>query len=303
MTVVSFNNNNTWTPTFSGIVQVEAWGAGGGGGSTSLSTSAGGGGGGGAYARMNLFVVAGQVYNIQAPPGGANGGLNANGTAGGASFFGFNAGTNGYSVLVRAAGGGAGIRTNAAGAAGTVANSNGTVAFVAGNGAPGVNATGIGGGGGAGGGNQAKGANASGATGGTGANGGGAGGTGGASGANGTAGSDPGGGGGGGGNNVGTARYGGAGGKGTVQITYDDTSVISGKVTIGGANLAGAKVIVIATDDNDANNAYVHSVQTSNAQGNWNAAIPAAKVVHSVVQHNNIAGQYTTNGAPFVVST
>ena len=303
MTVVSFNNNNTWTPTFSGIVKVEAWGAGGGGGSTGLSTSAGGGGGGGAYARRNLFVVAGQTYNIQAAPGGANGGANGNGVAGGASFFGFNAGTNGWSVIVRAAGGGGGVRTNAAGVAGTVANSNGTIAYKGGNAAAGVNATGIGGGGGAGGGNAAAGAAGSGATGGLGANGGGSGGTGGASATNGTAGSEPGGGGGGGGNNTGVAKFGGAGGKGTVQITYDDTSVISGKVTIGGANLAGAKVIVIATDDNNANNAYVHSVITSNANGNWNAAIPAAKVVHSVVQHNNIAGQYTTNGAPFVVST
>lgn len=297
---ITYNNNNNWTAPNNDVVKVEVWGAGGGGGSTSSSTSAGGGGGGGAYARANIQVVAGRVYNIIAPAGGANGGANANGTAGGNSIFRWN-NTNNWTIYVQGGGGRGGVRTNAAGAGGTVANSYGDISFAGGSGAAGVNATGIGGGGGAGAGNANVGAAGSGQTGGTGANEGGNGATGGSSGANATNNATaPGGGGGGGGNNTGTASYGSPGKNGYVKISFADNATVSGKVTTGGANQADARVFVITSTDNNAANSSLVTVATSNAEGNWTATVPSGRVITAAVQHNNATAKYTAKAAPFL---
>jgi len=299
---ISFNNNNTWTAPNNDIVMVECWGAGGGGGSTTSASIASGGGGGGAYARANVQVVAGRTYSIQAPPGGANGAANANGVSGVYSQFAWN-NTNNWTTYVRAAGGLFGRATTTRGAGGTVANSFGDIAFAGGVGANGVNATGIGGGGGAAAGNANAGAAASGATGGTGANGGGNGATGGASGANATDNAEaPGGGGAGAGNNTGTGRWGSPGKNGTVKITFNDNATISGKVTTVGANQADARVMVIASTDNNAANSFLVGVATANAEGNWTMTVPSAKVISAVAQHNNATAQYTSKAAPFVAS-
>jgi hypothetical protein len=248
----------------------------------------------------NIEVVKGKVYRIYAPPGGANGASNANGVAGGAARFTIDNGANGLMNLVQGAGGGAGVRTNAAGPAGTVANSIGNIAFAGGNGAAGVTATGVGGGGGAGAGNIAKGANASGVTGGAAANNGGKGGNGGAAGANAAEnGAPPGGGGGGSGNGT---KLGLAGGLGWVTITYNDAVTVSGKVTIGGANLADARVIVVSSDDNNAANTVIAEVVTANAQGNWSATVSANKKVAAFAQHNNATAQYTSNAQPLIAT-
>jgi hypothetical protein len=299
---ISFNNNNTWTAPNNDIVMVECWGAGGGGGSTNLAANASGGGGGGAYARANIQVVAGRVYTIQAPPGGANGTANANGTAGVLSQFAWN-NTNNWTYYLRAAGGLGGRNNNAGGAGGTVANSFGDICFAGGAGAAGVAATGVGGGGGAGAGNANAGAAASGATPGAAANGGGKGANGGASGANATDNATaPGGGGGGSGNNTGTQRYGSSGKNGTVIITFADNATASGKVTLSGANLADARVMVMASTDNNAANSFLVGVATANAQGNWTMTVPSGKVISAVAQHNNATARYTSKATPFVAS-
>jgi hypothetical protein len=297
MATITYNNANNWTCPASQTVMVECWGSGGGGASGAATVPAGGGGGG-SYARSNIAVVKGQVYRIYAPAGGANGASNANGAAGGATRFTIDNGANGLMNLVQAAGGGGGVRTNAAGPAGTVANSIGNIAYAGGNAAAGVNATGIGGGGGAGGGNAAAGANASGVTGGAAANGGGKGGNGGAAGADAAeAGAAPGAGGGGSGNGT---KLGKAGGVANVTITYNDAVTVSGKVTIGGANLADARVIVVSSDDNNAANTFFADVATSNAQGNWSATVSANKKIAAFAQHNNATAQYTSNAQPLI---
>jgi hypothetical protein len=113
---------------------------------------------------------------------------------------------------------------------------------------------------------------------------------------NGTA---PGGGGGGSGNGT---QLGKAGGAGQVTITYNEAVTVSGKVTIAGANLASARVLVMASDDNNAANSVLADVVTTDAQGNWTATVPGNKIIHAAVQHNNATAQYRTNSIPFMVS-
>lgn len=302
MTVIAYNNNNNWTAPATGIVMVECWGSGGGAGANNVANAAGGGGGG-AYARGNVYVEKGKTYLIIAPPGGNNSANNGNGTAGADSYFGLNCGTANAMRLVQADGGNNGRGNGAAGIPGTVAASVGNLAFAGGNGAAGVAVTGIGGGGGAGGGDIAKGANAVNNLGGEGANNGGAGGNGGGPGENGENGSFPGGGGGGAGNlNGGPARSGGNGGRGQVVITYNESVAISGKVTVGGANLPNARVLVVASDDTNAANSVLADVVTANAEGVWSATASANKVLHAVVQHNNATAQYAAKSCPFIPS-
>lgn len=290
-----------WTAPNNDIVMIECWGGGGGGGSTNLANNAAGGGAGGVYARSNVQVVAGKTYAYQIGAGGANGGANANGLVGGVTQITI---VNGANVItsVTAQGGAGGTRNNAGGIS-TEAQSRGEILFRGGNGAAGVAATGIGGGGGAAGGNANTGANASGATGGVGANGGGNGATGGASGANATNNAtEPGGGGGGGGNNTGTQRYGSPGKNGAIKITFRDNATVSGKVTTAGANQENARVMVMASTDNNAANSFLVGVATANAQGNWTMTVPSARVISAVAQHNNATAQYTSKATPFVAS-
>lgn len=297
MATITYSNNNNWTCPASQTVKVECWGAGGGGASGN-ATIPGGGGGGGAYARSNIAVVKGQVYRIYAPPGGANGASNANGVTGGPARFTIDNGANGLMNLVQAAGGILGVRTSGAGAGGTVANSIGNIAFAGGAAAAGVNATGIGGGGGGGASNAATGQAASGVTGGAASGGGGKGGNGGAAGFDAAeAGAAPGAGGGGSGNGT---KLGKAGGVAHVTITYNEAVTVSGKVTLGGANLADARVIVVSSDDNNAANTVIAEVVTANAQGDWSATVSANKKVAAFAQHNNATAQYTSNAQPLI---
>jgi hypothetical protein len=58
---VTYDTDGTFTPDFTGNVQVEAWGAGGAG----ISTNTNGGGGGGAYAKLNTYAVtSGSPYTV-----------------------------------------------------------------------------------------------------------------------------------------------------------------------------------------------------------------------------------------------
>lgn len=74
MSVATFNNNNSWTPSVTDWVDVEAIGSGGGGAANNSTTSArgGGGGGGGAKSAGRMLVMAGVQYDIVVGPGGAS---------------------------------------------------------------------------------------------------------------------------------------------------------------------------------------------------------------------------------------
>lgn len=191
---VTYDADDTFTPTFTGYVEVEVWGAGGGGYG---DVTKGGGGGGGAYAKLNSYAVtSGNNYTVNV---GAAGGDD--------SFF-----VDSSTVMAKSAV----DATTASGTAGGSAGSSvGDVKFSGGSGA---NASGAdtGGGGGGSAGDAGNGGNASTITGGTaGTAGGGAGGNGGTGGSSGANGSVPGGGGG--GNSLSSPP--GNGGHGRVIIT------------------------------------------------------------------------------------
>jgi hypothetical protein len=111
-----FTSSGTWTApagvTHAQIVVVGG-GGGGGGATTTGSGNDGGNGGAGGVAVGNVTVVAGTAYTVTVGTGGAGGAVNTNGTAGGSSSFG---------ALMSATGGGAGLTSGSAGAAGTGTN-------------------------------------------------------------------------------------------------------------------------------------------------------------------------------------
>ena len=260
MATVTLTPANTFWVVPDGITlldMVEVRGGGGSGGATTANTTAGGGGGGGAYARNNnVAVIPRTNITVAVGQGGASVTGNTNGVVGNNSSW-----NNGAILAMRGANG---LRTNASGAGGNTASSIGQVKFAGGAGAVGVNSTVIGGGGGAGGGNNNQGNAGSGVNGGVGQQGGGSGGAGG-NGRNldGSAGYVHGGGGGGsGGNNSGT-RASGAGGNGSIIITYQEKTIAG--ITYGntGAVLGACDVYLFC--DNGNNTATFLGNATSNA--------------------------------------
>lgn len=118
-TVDVYDATNTWVPTVTQLVQIEAWGGGGGGGGVSSGISAAGGGAGG-YCRSLLTVTKGVTLTITVGAGGTGGtSSGTNGTAGGTTSV------VGASSAVSATGGGlgaggTGVGSNQAGGAGGV---------------------------------------------------------------------------------------------------------------------------------------------------------------------------------------
>lgn len=306
---ITYNNNNFWTAPNNDIIQVKLVGGGGGGGSTDSATASGGGGSGGIVTVSNVQVTAGVQYTIVVGAGGARGSGNANGSNGGISYFKRTTGNNDDGMNLKANGGAGGMRNSFSSSINYI-NTDGDLLFGPGRANNGNNANNSGGGGGSSGGNSANGRNGQGIVGGgngtDSANlpaGAGAGGNGGAANSNGLNGVYPGGGGGGSGNNAGgTAKVGGNGAIGQVILSFRDNATVSGKVTTAGANQEGAKVIVMASDDNNANNSFVVGVATADAQGNWTMTVPSARVISAVAQHNNATAQYTSKATPFVAS-
>jgi len=181
----TFDVDGTFTSTFDGYIEIEAYGAGGAG----ISTNTNGGGGGGAYAKKNSYAVTnGGTYTVV---------VATNSTED--SYF--------VSTAVIKAVSGATTATSSGGAGGAAASCVGDVTYSGGDGAAYSAPDGGGGGGCAT--SSANGGNASGATGGTGSF------------AGGTGGGDGFGGGGGGGSQAGGAGAGGSGlgGVGRVIVT------------------------------------------------------------------------------------
>lgn len=306
MAVTTYNNNNNFTVPATQYIKIEAWGGGGGGGSSNNTSRAGSGGGGGAYAKKTILLQKDEVLAITVGLGGANGATNGWGSMGGNSQV-LRSGAN-NDPLVGAGGGGGGDPGNfaSAGSGGGGAGTGGIVTlgeviYRGGNGSIGNGTNGVGGGGGAGGGNSANGNAGAIPTGGVGAGQGGNGATGGANNANATNDATEYGGGGGGSGKKVTARFGSSGKNGAVIITYEPATTVSGKVTLGGANVSGAKVVVVASEDNNANNSYVTAVATTNATGDWSATVPSNKVIGAFAQHNN-GTTYTSQATPFIVT-
>ena len=300
-TTVSFNNNNTWVAPNNDYITIECWGSGGGGGSTTSGTATGGGGGGGSYSKSIVQVIAGITYSFNVGAVGTASSGNANGGNGGNTWFNAN--------QVTAIGGTYGRRTAVGGAGAT--GGNGQIKRDGGAGASGNNANNKGGGGGSSAGSAANGRAGQGVVGGGNGSdsanlpvGAGCGGNGGATNTSGTSGLEPGAGGGGSGNWVSGTLAGAAGKLGQVSITYNANTTVGGKVTAGGANIAGARVYVISSEDNNANNACFQGVATTDANGNWTLTnVPVGRIVAAFVQHNNATAQYTALGVPFVTSS
>jgi len=192
---VTYDADATFTPDFTGNVQVECWGAGGDGTAGDGVTTAGGGGGGGAYSKKNTYAVtSGSPYTVSVAPDNSED-----------TYF-VTSGT----VLAKSGADASGATGGSGGASGSGV---GDTKYSGGNGA---NANGVddtyGGGGGGSATSAAVGGNAVNTTGGTGE---GSGGTGGDPNEDGVAGTAPGGGGGGGGILGGLA----AGAAGRVIIT------------------------------------------------------------------------------------
>jgi len=161
-------------------VDVECWGAGGaGGGDTSDNTVAGSGGGGGAYAKKTITVTPLTNYSYTVGDGVAGG--TGKGTDGTDSSF------TGDAAVQCVADGGIGGAANggAAGAGGTLLNSDGSLEYAGGSGFTSVSTTG--GGGGGSGGTGSTGNSATNGTGATAVTGGGPGGNGNVDGSNGSA--------------------------------------------------------------------------------------------------------------------
>jgi len=203
-------------------VTVEVWGGGGGGGGTNKGAKGASGGGGGAYSKKsNIAVTPGNTYTVNVGAGGA-GGTNADGLAGGDSWF-----KDTSTVLAK---GGQGGKKNGGSAPGGQATAGiGDIKSSGGNSSPvGNNSFGTGGGSSAGPGGPGN--NSTGQTGATAPAGGGNGGNGGSAGADGSGGFAPGGGGGGGGKKVGNqVTQGGNGAPGKVVITYTPPTFLTVK--------------------------------------------------------------------------
>jgi gliding motility-associated-like protein len=216
-TTFSTAGTTTWTcPSGVTTVTVQCWGGGGGGGGVATaSNTASGGGAGGSYTSNTVTVVPGTTYSVTVGAGGTGGTTaGTNGNAGGSSSF------NVTSIV--AVGGPGGTGGTAAGSyAGGVGTATGNTAgtnFAGGNGAAGASTT-IGGGGGGAAGSTTVGGNAVGSTAGTGGATGGGNGATGVNNATGGTGTIPGGGGSG-TRRTNTSRAGGAGGAGSVVVTY-----------------------------------------------------------------------------------
>lgn len=260
-TTETFTASGSWVaPAGVTSVTIEAWGGGGGGGGA--STDSGGGGGGGAYSKKNTFAVTpGNSYTVTVGAGGA-GVIDADGVAGGDSWFNSTA-----TVLAKGGGPGRAAISSAGGAGGSTASGVGDVLFAGGNGAAGGSVGTASGGGGGGAGNAAAGGNASGTTAGTGGSaGGGAGGAGRTTNGDGAVGSILGGGGSGAFDDSITNRTGGAGARGELRITYTAVSGDAGFVnTVDGADTSpftsGQKVS--------------HTVQSALAEGTYHWRVRA----------------------------
>ena len=233
--------NTTWVcPAGVTSITVECWGAGGGGGGTSASPTGGSGGAGGSYSKSVLTVTPGNTYQLTVGAGGTAG-ANTGGAGGlgGSSYFG-NTGAGVTTGATCLAVGGSGGNGSTAGngivtgnTTGNVYSGTGSLTYAGGSGGTavgtlGATSSGAGGGGAS---QTSVGGNASTTSVGTGGTGGtvtgGAGAAGKTSGGAGGTGSQPGGGGGGGYRTNGTARAGGVGGAGQVNITYSLAPITS----------------------------------------------------------------------------
>jgi gliding motility-associated-like protein len=215
--------NSTWIcPVGVTSITVQCRGGGGGGGGVNATVgAASGGGSGGSYSSSTVTVVPGTTYSITVGAGGTAGAnTGGNGGAGGSSSFSLT------SVVAVGGSGGTGASTaiGAAGGVGTTTGNTAGINFAGGDGAAGTVSS-IGGGGGGGAGDANSGGNASGSTAGTGGVAGGGNGATGVSNVAGGTGSAIGGGGSG-TRSTGTARAGGVGGRGQVNIIYTNPPVI-----------------------------------------------------------------------------
>lgn len=78
------------------------------------------------------------------------------------------------------------------------------------------------------------------------------------------------------------------------------TFAISGAVTLSGSPVAGAKVIVMESDDVDMTNAFLKEVITTPAGGTWASSISTGKVGSAFVQYETGGTYYTANGSPYL---
>jgi len=223
-TVHTFVSDGIFTPTVSGTVQVECWGAGGGGGGSTSTSVGGGGGGGGAYVITPEATVIGGVGYVVVSGTGGTAATGVEGGDGENSSFG--AGTT--SEVIAGGGGHGGVGSGSTAGHAGVAGSTGT-GLTKYNGGAGYIGASVGGGGGGSGGTASNGNSATSTTGATAVTGGGNGGNGGAVH---TAGSLPttapsGGGGGSGHISTGVSLSGAAGLDGKVIIRYLTSSQVS----------------------------------------------------------------------------
>jgi hypothetical protein len=78
------------------------------------------------------------------------------------------------------------------------------------------------------------------------------------------------------------------------------TFAISGTVTLSGSPVAGARVIVMESDDILMTNAILKEVITTPAGGTWASSILTGKVGSAFVQYENGGTYYTAPGSPYL---
>jgi hypothetical protein len=87
-----------------------------------------------------------------------------------------------------------------------------------------------------------------------------------------------------------------------VVIEEDEiaTFAISGTVTLSAAPVAGAKVMVMESDDIAGTNMFLREVLTTGAGGTWSSSILTGKVGSAFVQYEAGGTYYTAPGSPYL---
>lgn len=89
-----------------------------------------------------------------------------------------------------------------------------------------------------------------------------------------------------------------------VKFVWEEDEIatfgISGTVTLSGSPVAGARVIVIESDDILMTNPVLREVIITPAGGTWASTIKTGKIGSAFVQYENGGTYYTANGSPFL---
>lgn len=78
------------------------------------------------------------------------------------------------------------------------------------------------------------------------------------------------------------------------------TFAISGTITLSGSPVAGARVIVMESDDVDGTNMFLRETIVTGAGGTWASSILTGKIGAAFVQYESGGTYYTAPGSPFL---